>query len=473
MQRHMSRDSLMPVASAQSALRRLRFAADWRFRFDSMLVAVGLRRGHAEIIYAAGNLAYDVFEAARTGRLRHPGRAHMSALAEPVRLPQDARYRGYWYDASSHSLVGLHLGIDLHYHRGKYYVIESNLNAAVRAERRQLYDARIDPMIRNIASSAKSAGFEQVVLCRRCWTASVQQEFILTSEEIGIKVTGMTHATLDELDDRGNTPLNPIIALPEHLEPRTMYVIFSPMHWGEPLCHFVHEKALVSRWLSDAIASSGASVERLACAPSYNRPVLRMDADEDRWPNLVVKLASCDKGEFVVMGRFRSEDEARRSLKLDDHPGSVPGVFRRRLGQRVRDRLSRGSSQAVYQPFIPPEVVDGRARLIRLHVFVSPLVDAFLSAHGVLAGEELPDRVQSGLVTDPRPYIVNYSNGARYCLLESEKEEELRRVAQEFGLCARRAIGERFETGPPRSSGQSPLLPPRGLAPAAQVSSDS
>jgi hypothetical protein len=437
----------MTTDLAQSALRRLRFADDWRFRLDSALVAVGLRRDQvlSRIIYPAGNLAYDVIEAVRTGRLQHPGRAHMTALAGPLRLPQDTRYRGYWYDASTHSLVGLHLGIDLNCHRGKYYVVESNLNPAVRAERRHLYDAPIDPMICNFASSAKAAGFEKIILCGRCWTASELQEFATVSREVDVKVVGATPATLDQ---GGNASVDPMIALPDRLESRTMYVIFNPMQWGEPIFHFLHEKALVSRWLTDAIALYGVLVERLACVPSYDRPVLTMYSDEDRWPNLVAKLASSDKGKFVVMGRFESEVEARRGLELDDVPGSLPGVFRRRLWQKVKDGMSRGSTQAVYQPFIPPEVVDGRARLIRLHVFVSPLVDAFLSAHGVLAGEKLPDRVEPGLVTNQRPYVVNYSNGARYCRLEREKEEELKQVAQEFGLCARHAIGQKFHIGP-------------------------
>jgi hypothetical protein len=430
-----------PLASHPSVLRRMHFANNWRYRLDRALLALGLRRSTSlsGLIYALGNVGYDVCAALRDGPLQHPGRAHVTALREALHLPQDPRYRGYWYDGSSHSLVGLHLGLDLNYHRGQYYLLESNTNPAMRPERRLVYDAPVDPMMTNIASSAKAGGFEQVLFIKRDWAALELEELARASEEAGIPVVGMTVAALA----RSRAALvNPIMALPERLKPRSMYVISSPLHWAEPICHFVHEKTLVSRWLLDAILASGTLVERLACVPSYDRPVLNTDA-EGCWPNMVVKLASTDKGKAVVMARFDSTAEAERALGR-----GFSKAFQRRLGQRLRDALSDVSSEILFQPFIPPEVIGGRARLIRLHLFISPLCDVYLSAHGVCAGEELPDRVPNGVLANQRPYLVNYSSGARYCRLEPEKEQELTQVAREFGLCARRAIAEKFQTGP-------------------------
>ena len=146
------------------------------------------------------------------------------------------------------------------------------------------------------------------------------------------------------------------------------------------------------------------------------------------------------------MGRFATEEEARHGLQLDDGPDSIHGVFRTKLSQKVLHALFPGRMKVLYQPFIPPDVVDGRARLIRLHVFISPLANAFLSAHGVIAGEDLPDRLPPGLVQNSRAYVVNFSKGSQYCRLDAEMEDELREVAGEFGRLANWMIEKRFET---------------------------
>ena len=92
---------------------------------------------------------------------------------------------------------------------------------------------------------------------------------------------------------------------------------------------------------------------------------------------------------------------------------------------------------------MPADTVDGRARLIRPH--------AFLSAHGVVAGAPLPDRPPSGLVADKRPYVVNYSGSAYYARLDAKTEQELGGVALEFDRLAKRAITGQFETTSPQS----------------------
>ena len=89
-------------------------------------------------------------------------------------------------------------------------------------------------------------------------------------------------------------------------------------------------------------------------------------------------------------------------------------------------------------------MIGRRARLIRVHAFVSPLVNAFLSAHGVIAGEDLPEQLSSGLVRNTGAYVVNIAGGGRFCRLAAEMEDELREVAQEFGRLANLAISKKF-----------------------------
>jgi len=70
-----------------------------------------------------------------------------AALKGFDRLPQHSASRSYWHDPTRHALVGLHLGIDLHRYDSRYHVLETNLGAMLRPERRELYDAPLDPNI--------------------------------------------------------------------------------------------------------------------------------------------------------------------------------------------------------------------------------------------------------------------------------------------------------------------------------------
>jgi hypothetical protein len=122
----------MAPAATASLHRRIRFAASCRYGIDRALLAPGLWRSFwlSTLPYGTATVAFDLLEFLRTrGQADQLGRPHLAALAAPLRLPQDPRYLGYWYDADRHSLVGLHLGIDIHRHRGRYFVIECNAGA--------------------------------------------------------------------------------------------------------------------------------------------------------------------------------------------------------------------------------------------------------------------------------------------------------------------------------------------------------
>ena len=104
--------------------RRLWFAEWSRYRFDSLRGRLGFAR-HPLLRDAplfGATIAFDLVEAFRTlGRFQHIGRARLDGLSGFQRLPQFPYYRGYWYDPGRHALVGMHLGLDLNYHAGKYY----------------------------------------------------------------------------------------------------------------------------------------------------------------------------------------------------------------------------------------------------------------------------------------------------------------------------------------------------------------
>lgn len=383
----------------------------------------------------AAQLAFDLVETVRAGeRIDCPGRVHEAAFNAPLRLPQQPRSRGYWYDAADHILVGMHLGLDINHSDGKYYVVESNTHPALRPDRRRLYADDLDPIITNLIAVAKRFDFERIVFHRaRAWSRAYLDEFARASEASGIEIVG---ASLPFV----RATKRPIVPLPKRWQARTIYV--GSWSQGTPVSLFMHDKARVGRWLTDQLEREGDPAGRLACIPTSDRMMMPSRSSAPCWPTLVAKLANSDGGNFVAMGRFESHEHARRELGLDEGEQRVPACFRRRWPAG-----SISASKVVWQPFIPPEVVGRRARLIRTHLFVSPLVDSYLSGHGVLAGKDLPEELPFGLVRDRAPYVVNFSTGGSYTGLEPSTEADLHAVAREFGRLANLAIARKFEVG--------------------------
>jgi hypothetical protein len=426
-------------AALASLRRRLSFAGSWRYRTDMLWTRLGIecRPGVGRVMDLGAQLAFDLTESLRAReRTSRPGRVHEAAFDAPVRLPQHSRYLGYWYDEARHVLIGMHLGLDINRSGGKYHVVECNTHPAMRPERRDLYADDLDPIVTGLIAMARRFGFERVVFHRaRAWSQAYLDEFDRASRASGIEFVGASLPFVHETK-------RPIVPLPHPLQSRTIYV----GNWsqGTPISLFMHDKARVGRWLEETLGRDGDPAARLASIPTSDRPVIPSQPNAPCWPNLVAKLANSDGGKFVAMGRFESEDHARDELGLGGHRQAAPRFLRRGSAGGFFS-----APKVVYQPFVPPDVVGRRARLIRAHVFVSPLVDAFLSAHGVVASKDLPDELPVGLVRDRASYVVNFSTDSRYMRLEPEIESELHPVSGEFGRVASLAIKRKFEVGDP------------------------
>jgi hypothetical protein len=239
------------------------------------------------------------------------------------------------------------------------------------------------------------------------------------------------------------------LTAPQRFSANTIYILD---HDQRLLCEFVHDKYWSAKWLKETIDAEADRIRFLAYIPTFDHLVLPREPCNPGWPNLVIKLANKDRGEAVVFGRFRSREEARRALR--SLPGAVALKWRHRFFHRT-----------IYQPFIRPEVLDNRPRCIRLHSFVSPLFDTFLSAHARVGRIELPDRIGEGFVEGNNPFLASFSAGAAsYTVVEPEVEEELRLVTEEFGRVANLAIKRKFQTAPTISDNllrRNPTLNPQ------------
>ena len=427
----------------ESIVRRLQFAASSQVAIDSATRRLGLgavpdRLRHASHI--AANLLYDSGEWLRSGfRLRRPGQIHLAALEAPGRLPQPPACRGYWYDPEKHACIGMHIGLDLLRNRGKYYVIEANLGAALRENRRALYSSRLDPYIATLLEVAVEHDFKRIVMLRSGWSSAQLDEFALAERESGIEVIGASTPFLYPEISRSAS------GLPEALQESTLYVLFSGQ--GTPLSLFMHDKLWAGRWLQDGVDETPPTAELLAYTPTYSRITLPDEPQDPRWPNLVVKLASGDSGKFVVLGRFRSEAHVREELQLGN-PGDLPGVFNIGIGEKLIDRLFP-RLQTIYQPYIAPDLLEGRICKIRLHAFISPLADRFLSAHDTIGCAAVPETCPEGLISDIRPYVSSYSAlGGDFVRCAQAEEPDLERACREYGRLAKTAISRKFEIAP-------------------------
>lgn len=390
-----------------------------------------------ELSRCLATAGYDLAECVRMRKaVPFLGKPSKAVLEVAGKLPQWLRERRYWHDPNRNALVGMHLGVDLIRHAGTFYVLEINQNAAIRPQRRALYDQSLDPLVSGIVSVAKELGFRRVVPYSRRWSPAYVAEFARAGVKYGVDVLPR------QLKLNPNAGAAGVGVVPEDLGSDTFHVVGFQGH--SALDHFIHDKYCGSVWFEEARRLDPEFGARVRWTPTFARPTIPA-LDPDGWPNLVVKLSSFDQGKHVLLAKVRTEAEACDALGLDRSTG-IPPAFGLGVWDRLRLAVT-GSGRVIYQPFIPPEVVDGGyPRVLRLHLLVSPLVNRRLSAHAVVAGMRAPDQFPFGLLD--RSLVVSFSAGARYERLDASLQEELGLVGKELGHLLQGAIERRFHTGP-------------------------
>jgi hypothetical protein len=376
-------------------------------------------------------IAYDAVDTLLGARVPAPlGAIEQALVAEGGPYAQHPHYRSYWYDKHRHSMVGLHLGLDIARYQNAYFVIELNIGAGMRAQRRALYPEALDPIISGAVGLAAELGFERFVPMAMNWPTSDLEEFSRAGQAAGIEVAPV------RLPYWPGQPAHSLRSLPDPLEAKTFYWIHSGVM--TPLIFYLHDKWSSSSWLS-ALPEEGL----VRAVPTRDELTLFPNDAGPGWPNLVVKLNHSDRGEQVVLARFTDLQQAGKTLGAPSRGRAIPRVFRRSLLEAVRSRVF-GGDWALYQPFLPSEPVEGRLQLIRLHLLVSPLGDRYLSAHSRLCHQPAPPECPPGIQPPRSPYMGSYPTTADYARVDTQWEQELVPVSQQLGSLIRRALEKKF-----------------------------
>lgn len=434
-------DSTVPEGISDSLRRRLAFACETCFFFDRLGGYEPFSRfavlGYWPVLRIpahAARVGFDLLECLRTAsRVPEIGDVESALLDTPLFVPQHPRYLSYWYDASIHSMVGMHVGIDLIHHGGRYYVIENNLGPSIYPRRRRLYRSEFDPIVLGITSTACELGFKTIVPIAYRWGELYVDEFRRVGGEYGGISVVPTNCPFGQ--PGGATWMT---ALPQPLAPGTMYVIHSGLTTA--VIRYVDNKWYAHGWLERAIKNELPSDSLIAVPQTRDELSLPGEDHGARWPNLVIKLADSARSSHVIAARFDDEREAREALGLN---GTMPVPRGLRLG--FAKSLLFGQDRVIYQEFIPPQLDShGHAQMIRLHLLVSPLRTVFLSAHLRVSQQPVPARVPRGIIGQDNAFIFNRAD---YEPVSPEMECELRHVAEHLGRAMQSAIARKFETG--------------------------
>jgi hypothetical protein len=429
-----------------SLVRRLRFAAAALCLSEKLAARLRLRRFGTPgrwiqpplVLEKLLSIGFDLIECVRLRRrLPRIGTARRAVVDTRAVLPQPPRFPGYWSDPGIGSLVGLQLGVDLIRHDGHYYLLELNLDAALRPARRLLYPG-LDPIVSGLCELAHSRGFERLWAYVRSWPPGYPEEFERAGRELGLEVVAASSPYY------APDTAHPWVEIPTPLPPKTLVAQFSDRR--SALAYYVQNKLSSAIWMPELLAKRGHDDGLLRHPETWQRLTVPPLGADPRFPNLVVKLGDFDRGEYVRLLRVRDEAEALDALGMRD-PEDFPRVLDLRGANRLQ-RLVSDKGTPLYQPFIPPDLDErGRTGKYRLHLFASPLADVFLSVH-----KHVPERgvanLPFGLVEDDSPYVPGFARGAQYVRAEPEVEADMQTVTRELGALLRTAIGRRFQTSP-------------------------
>ena len=427
------------LRSAAAKLRRIKLR---RFAELIQFLTIILESGPSRLYYAVVKKAdylKDTFssQASLSATLRKAGiEARQLAICYGRNIPQIPAYRSYWHDPYRHITYGVILGIDfIPTQKGCWY-IESNLDCALRFERNLVYDR--DPFVVGLLKFASLENYRHLVLLAN--NASrvnklMEQHLQDESRILGLKLTivedsGLNHSV--HLQSYG---------IPAIVDDQTLVARIKFYHTS--LDYLFHHKTASYKALD---TYNRHFPDPAILLPNCDSQLEFQDGvADDPFPNLVYKFPERDNGRGVQFLKAPSIDDAK-ALIQKKHRLRAMSTFAK-VYALIDDHAG------LLQPYIRSAMLpDRRLYIIRSHVLVTPVGNTYLSAHRVISGFPVPKSLASGLVSDPRPFIVNYSTGARYEPVPQDEQEQVKVASLSVAKGLAWAASYGFITSPDNSA---------------------
>jgi hypothetical protein len=384
------------------------------------IICYATRKGPAYLLHAAYGLALSLQSrvSLRPKLAAVLGASGISpeqlAIAYARDIPQLPRYRAFWHDLNQHNSVGVVLGLDLIPSAQGFWCIESNLDLALRPARSALYQH--DPLVDNLLEFVTCQGYRRLMVISN--DSGGFDTTVASQLEEGARARGL-ELTIVEAVNVSSSRYPKYYGVPEFACDRTLVARLA--YYPTSLDKLFGNKRGLSRALALYLRST--QDPELLLPPTSSQPVLMDTSEDERFPNVVYKLPELPWGKGVFLFKALSEDHARELV--------AQAVLKARP-RGLKDRLSffAMNKKGIYQPYIRSSLLpDQRLYIIRAHVLVCPQGVQFLSAHRVVSRFTVPKTLAPGIVQDPKPYIVNYSQGANYGILPAEEETGVQKAA--------------------------------------------
>ena len=378
----------------------------------------------------------DLIESLRLGAwVKGFGDYRSALLDHNYQFIQHKNYPSYKYIKSTNTLIGLHIGVDLIGCKDNYYLMELNLDAAIRKYMRNLYPQEIDPIITHYVDFAKENGFEQIRLINSRWEPYFIDEVKKAKELFGIDIQLIFHLGFKP-NGKDHIP-----GLQSKLQQNTLYAIFNSRH--TPIEFLLHNKFSLHQWFPSKLFQMKNQIKRIKAIPGwldFNIP--NEIFEEQYWPQIAAKLSGWDAGTKTTIIKARDLNHAKNILGISK-PDDFPKIFKMNLIQKIIGKFGL-KNKPIYQKYIPLEK-DEQGRLIsyRMHAFYSPLKDLFLSTQAIHGSKPIVE-IPYGIAPKDGSIISTISQGAFYRPVSEISEKAQNEVCYELGLAIKEYISEKF-----------------------------
>lgn len=343
------------------------------------------------------------------------GNAYESLIKYDDSFDQHPLHKGFFYDKNRHSLVGTATGIDINVSNGKHHIIELNRSIGILEKIRPIYPTKYAPEIYNIVNFAKKHGFRKVyVMYSRLHL--YKQEILDASKEFGVEMIPVSYPWV-EFDSEYYKHY----FMPDKLEKDTLYMRLEPGY--SPIMLYLSDKYISYNWLMDEYSKNPELYTHINIPTTTNSLRINKANYSEKWPTTVVKLSGKMQGQAVFMLKAKSDEDAMEHLNIKSKD-EIPPMFKAGLSEKIVDKLFGQDKTVIYQDFAQPSLKDGKAGRVRVNIFANPLESFSLSDYYMWTAFGTPDTCPEGLLTDPKPYIVNWAYSGKLAQFKELTPEE-------------------------------------------------